>query len=316
MARIINLQDREATALQTATDILGSSGLVAVPTETVYGLAANACDADAVAKIYAAKGRPSFNPLIAHVADRQMAERFGAFDANADMLASTFWPGPLTLVLPLRAGSGLAEAVTAGLDTVALRQPQGAMAKLAQRLGCPLAAPSANSSGQLSPTRADHVAKDLGGKVDLILDNGPCAVGLESTIVKCADGKVTLLREGGVSREEIETVVGPVAGPVSDKVEAPGMMLRHYAPTKPLRLEAENAQNGEALLGFGHEAENAVLNLSQSGDLEEAAQNLFAMLHELDQSDASGIAVQPIPKTGIGAAINDRLHRAAAGAAR
>lgn len=302
-------------ALDQAAEALAGGALVAVPTETVYGLAADATNPEAVAKIYAAKGRPTFNPLIIHVSGPDMAQRYGGFDDTAERLIEAFWPGPLTLVVPMGQDSGLAEAVTANLETVAIRQPTGAMADLARRLGRPLAAPSANSSGRISPTRAEHVAADLGDKVALILDGGPCAVGLESTIVKCAGDAVTLLREGGLDQASIEAVVGPLDRPADERIEAPGMLLKHYAPSKPVRLNADHAAAGEALLGFGPQGNGAALNLSPSGDLAEAARNLFAMLHDLDGSEAKAIAVQPVPNTGLGAAINDRLRRAAAGVA-
>jgi len=316
MAKTIDLAENYDEAVSKGSDILRHGGLVAVPTETVYGLAADACNAKAVERIYSAKGRPAFNPLISHVSGIQMAQQFGVFDDRAAVLAREFWPGALTIVLPLKPGTKLAAAVTAGLDTIALRHPVGAMADLARRLDRLIAAPSANSSGRISPTKAEHVADGLGDKIDLILDGGPCAVGLESTVVKCLDGKIALLREGGVSREEIEAVAGPISDQSFGEIEAPGMMLKHYAPSKPVRLDADHAENGEALLGFGPKANGAALNLSPSGNLEEVARNLFAMLHELDRMDCSGIAVQHIPETGIGAAINDRLRRAAAGSAK
>ena len=291
-----------------AADILARGGLVAVPTETVYGLAADATNPDAVARIYAAKGRPSFNPLIVHVADLAMAERYGALDPLARALAEAFWPGPLTLVVPLRADArpALAAAVTAGLDTVAIRHAPGAMADLAARLDRPLAAPSANLSGRLSPTTAAHVAAQLGDRVDLIVAGGSCEVGLESTIVRTVPP--TLLREGGVPREEIEVVTGPLAAP-GGAIQAPGMLASHYAPNAGLRLDATDRRPGEALLGFGPVAGD--VSLSSGGDLGEAAENLYAMLAELD-ADHDAIAVAPIPEEGLGAAINDRLRRAAA----
>lgn len=314
MVSMIDLTNNYSEALSKGTAVLRHGGLAAVPTETVYGLAADACTPKAVERIYAAKGRPYFNPLIAHVSGMGMAKRYGMFDDNAEALARAFWPGPLTLVVPLEPDTKLAEAVTAGLDTVALRHPIGTMATLAERLDKPLAAPSANSSGRISPTRAQHVSADLGDKIDLILDGGPCAVGLESTIVKCADGTVTLLREGGLSVEQIEAIVGPLLRPETSDIEAPGMMLKHYAPRKPLRLNADRPKSGEALLAFGANTNDAKLNLSSTADLEEAARNLFAMLHELDSGNATGIAVQTVPDEGIGVAINDRLRRAAMGA--
>lgn len=293
-------------AIEEAARILEGGGLVAVPTETVYGLAADATNAAAVARIYEAKGRPSHNPLIAHVESLAMAERFGALGERGRALTQAFWPGPLTLVVPHR--GGLVDAVTAGLPTVALRRPVGIMAQLAERLGRPLAAPSANRSGRVSPTTAAHVAEDLSDRVDLILDGGPCPVGVESTIVRV--DPLALLREGGVTRVEIETVLGELV-PDADgsKVEAPGMLASHYAPDAPVRLDAREAREGEALLGF--DAVSGDLNLSPTGDLAEAARNLYAMLKALD-ARAARIAVAPIPREGLGMAINDRLRRAAA----
>ncbi len=310
------LLDR-SLGFDAALETLRGGGLVAVPTETVYGLAADATNAAAVAGIYEAKGRPSFNPLISHVSDLEMAQRYGVFNERALRLAHEFWPGPLTLVVPLAPKAKVADAVTANLPTIALRQPKGTMAQLSKALDVPLAAPSANSSGRISPTTALHVMDDLGGRIDLILDEGPCDVGLESTIVKVTDTELVLLREGGVTRDALEAVVGPVSHlekEAATRIEAPGMMLAHYAPRKPLRLNAGQARADEALLAFGpqvagHKA--PALNLSESGDLQEAAHNLFAYLTQLDDSDAAGIAVQSIPMTGIGAAINDRLARAA-----
>ena len=299
-----------------ALAILRDGGLVAVPTETVYGLAAHACDEKAVQNIYKAKGRPSFNPLIAHVADVVMAKRYAEFDNVSEKLAQNFWPGALTLVLPLKTPSKIAGAVTAGLDTIALRHPRGIMARLAAGLKAPLAAPSANSSGKISPTSAEHVADDLGNKVDLILDGGRCDVGLESTIVKCAKDGVYLLREGGIPLDAIKDVVGTDILKVDGtKLEAPGMMLAHYAPTSPLRLNIAEPREDEAFLAFGEGGKrNApTRNLSPTGNLEEAAHNLFAMMKELDASHPGTIAVHPIPEMGIGAAINDRLRRAAHG---
>ena len=293
-------------SLDQAADVLRAGGLVAVPTETVYGLAADATNADAVARIYAAKGRPSHNPLIAHVADRAMAERYGRLGTNARRLAERFWPGPLTLVVPIR--NPLTPAVHAGLATVALRYAPGAMDELAGRLGRPLAAPSANRSGRLSPTTAEHVLVGLGERVDLILDGGPCTAGLESTIVE-ADN-LRLLRPGMICESELrEAVEGDLRSTGSGSVEAPGMMASHYAPRARLRLDAERAEPGELLLGFGSIA--GTLNLSERGDLEEAARKLYAALAELD-AGTQCIAVAPIPRHGVGVAINDRLSRAAA----
>jgi L-threonylcarbamoyladenylate synthase len=275
---------------------------VAMPTETVYGLAADATNAEAVARIYAAKGRPSFNPLIVHVPDLDAAEELAEMPSQARALAERYWPGPLTLVLPRRAEAPIASIVTAGLPTVAIRVPRHpAMQALLRASGRPLAAPSANASGSISPTRAEHVAKSLGGRIPLILDAGPTSVGLESTIVAVDGEKLRLLRPGPIDLQlPIDT---------SGKVQAPGMLARHYAPAKPLRLDATEATPGEYLIGFGPGAGDA--SLSPSGNLIEAAARLFDLLHEADASNATAIAVAPIPAEGLGLAIHDRLRRAA-----
>lgn len=301
----------DAAGIAAAVALLCDGGIAAVPTETVYGLAADAENADAVAKIYAAKGRPAFNPLIVHVADRAMAGRYADFNALAERAASAFWPGPITLVLPLRADAGLASAVTAGLPTVALRVPShAAMQAVIAGLGRGVAAPSANASGRLSPTEAAHVAASLGDRVPLILDAGPTVAGLESSIVAIAGGAATLLREGAISREAIAAALGvPLGNAVPDAIQAPGMMLAHYAPRLPVRLNAETARAGEWHVGFGEIAGDE--NLSAGGDVAEAARNLFAALHRAEASGRSAISVAPIPPDGLGAAINDRLHRAA-----
>ena len=305
-------------AIARAAAILRDGGLVAFPTETVYGLGADATDDAAVARIYEAKGRPTFNPLIAHVADRAAAERHATFDDRARALAEAFWPGPLTLVLPKAPDCAISALALCGLETVALRCPAAAIARdLLEAVGRPIAAPSANSSGGLSPTTAAHVADDLGEKVDLILDGGACSVGLESTIVDLSVTPAALLRPGAITREDIAAVID-IIDPEGDAEapKAPGQMLSHYAPQTPLRLDATSIANDEALLAFGPSALTAKVarNLSPTGDLVEAAANLFAMLHELDASgaSASAIAVAPIPEHGLGAAINDRLRRAAA----
>jgi L-threonylcarbamoyladenylate synthase len=275
---------------------------VAVATETVYGLAADATNAEAVARIYEAKGRPSFNPLIVHVPDFSAAQTIGEFDDVAQALAESHWPGPLTLVVPLRQNAVIASIVTAGLPTIGLRVPaHPAMQALLRAAGRPLAAPSANASGSLSPTRADHVLTSLGGRIPLILDAGPTERGIESTIVAATGGALRLLRPG-----PIET--GAPASNI-DKVEAPGQLPSHYAPSKPLRLDATSAAADEYLIGFGAVAGDA--NLSPSGDLVEAAAHLFDLLHQADASARSRIAVAPVPRTGLGVAINDRLGRAA-----
>ncbi len=311
MSKIVPLT---AEFLAAAGTEIRAGRLVAFPTETVYGLGGDATNGKAVAAIFEAKGRPRFNPLIVHVPDPRAAHALGHFNDMAKTLAARFWPGPLTLVVLRRPQSGLAELVSAGLDTVALRVPahDGARALLraARR---PLAAPSANRSGKVSPTTAQHVADELGDAVALILDGGPCAVGLESTVLDVSAATPLLLRPGGVPLEDIEAALGrtvPVAG-VADAIRAPGMLESHYAPGLPLRLDAGRARRGEALLGFGA-GPDATLNLSRTGDLREAAANLFAMLRELDRPEFSGIAVMPIPETGLGRAINDRLRRAAA----
>lgn len=297
-----------------AAEILRAGGLVAFPTETVYGLGANARDAAAVRAIYSAKGRPAHNPLIVHVGDMDLARDIAVFDARAEALAQAFWPGPLTLVLPLREGAGLAAEVTAGQGAVALRMPAHPVSRAllaASRL--PLAAPSANPSGLVSPTTAAHVLTGLSGRVDAVVDGGACPVGLESTIVGLLDGPA-LLRPGGLPAEEVEACLGTALNrPDRDpsRPVAPGQLSSHYAPRAAVRLNAKAAAEGEVLLGFGP-VEGATLNLSPAGDLSEAASNLFAYLRQLDESGAGAIAVSPVPDRGLGLAINDRLRRAAA----
>jgi L-threonylcarbamoyladenylate synthase len=289
--------------------VIASGGCVAVPTETVYGLAADATDAAAVAGIYAAKGRPSFNPLIVHVPSVDAAARIARFDADARALADAFWPGPLTLVLPLRQDAGIAALVTAGLDTVAIRVPRHrAMQALIRATGKPLAAPSANASGSISPTRAAHVAASLNGRIPLIVNDGATSGGIESTIVATGDPP-RLLRPGPITVEEIARVLGRDLGGAGGTIEAPGQLASHYAPRKPLRLNATQPQGDEWLIGFGAVAGDDTL--SASGDLVEAAARLFDALHRADASDRRGIAVAPVPDDGIGVAINDRLRRAA-----
>jgi L-threonylcarbamoyladenylate synthase len=276
---------------------------VAVATETVYGLAADATNAEAVARIYEAKGRPAFNPLIVHVTNLSAAERIGVFSDEARALAEEHWPGPLTLVVPLRADAGVAAIVTAGLDTIGLRVPaHPAMQALLRAVGRPLAAPSANASGSISPTRAEHVLKSLGGRIPLVVDSGPTQRGLESTIVAATGGSLRLLRPGPV-----DVAAEPAPGA---RIEAPGQLPSHYAPSKPLRLDAIAARPDEYWIGFGPLAGDS--NLSASGDLAEAAARLFDLLHRADASDRPRIAVAPVPDRGLGAAINDRLRRAAA----
>src|SRR3954470_1993230 len=276
---------------------------VAVPTETVYGLAADATNPDAVARIYAAKGRPSFNPLIVHVGSLAEAERIGAFAETARRLAAAHWPGPLTLVVPLGSDARISPFVTAGLATIALRWPaHPAMLDLLAATGRPLAAPSANASGGISPTTAGHVLASLGGRIPLIVDGGPTQRGLESTIVKVEGERVTVLRPGPLAIEETAAAAGGI--------EAPGMLASHYAPAKLLRLNAERPEPDEWLIGFGPIQGDD--NLSASGDLDEAAAKLFAALHRADAQAKPRIAVAPVPEAGVGAAINDRLRRAAA----
>ena len=291
-----------AEAVAEAARLILAGEPVAVPTETVYGLAADATNAEAVARIYGAKGRPSFNPLIVHVPDLAAAEKIGEFGPQARDLAERHWPGPLTLVVPLREGTGIASIVTAGLPTIGLRAPSHpAMQALVRAVGRPLAAPSANASGAISPTRAEHVLKSLGGRIPLIIDGGATERGLESTIVAATDGGLRLLRPGPI-QIDAERASG-------DKIEAPGQLASHYAPSKPLRLDARVAATDEYLIGFADVGGDQ--SLSASGDLIEAAARLFDLLHQAEASAKTRIAVAPIPDAGLGAAINDRLRRAA-----
>jgi len=302
----------DPAGIAAAAKVLRAGGQVAFPTETVYGLGADARNDSAVAGIYAAKGRPSFNPLIVHLADVGAARQVAQFDERAERLAAAFWPGPLTLVLPLRDGAGISALVTAGLPTVALRVPAHPVARrLLAAFGGPLAAPSANPSGRVSPTTADHVAAGLAGRIGGVVDGGACGVGVESTIIGL-DGPATLLRAGGVPVEAVEAVLGVAPGTGGDAAvpSAPGQLASHYAPAGRLRLNATAAQPGEVMVGFGVVAGD--LTLSARGDLTEAAANLFAVLHRLDAMGAQAIAVAPVPDIGLGRAINDRLQRAAA----
>ena len=315
MAEILPLKD----AFEPALALLAAGEVVAVPTETVYGLAGDATNGEAVARIFEAKGRPRFNPLIVHVCDLDMARKIAVFDAASLKLAQRFWPGPLTLVLKLREDCGIHPLVTAGLDTVALRMPQGFARELIAALGRPLAAPSANSSGRISPTTAQAVADDLGARIRLVADGGATPVGLESTIVKAGPEGVRILRPGGVTGGEVEAALGsPVLRGGAAGIEAPGMLASHYAPDAAMRLDAGEVRPGEALLAFGPRriagAEGAVamLNLSERGDLREAAANLYGHMKALDRAGAATIAVEPIPHDGLGEAIADRLGRAAA----
>lgn len=305
-------------AIRAAAAHLRAGRLVAFPTETVYGLGADATDDRAVAAIFEAKGRPRFNPLIVHLPDMAAAETLVRADDRARALAARFWPGALTLVLPRREGCPVSLLCSAGLDSLAVRAPAHPVAQaLLRATGRPVAAPSANRSGRVSPTTAAHVAEELGDRVAAILDGGPCALGLESTVLDLTGGQPALLRPGGVTREALEAELGPLrhAEPRGGPLPSPGLLESHYAPALPLRLEAAEAAPGEALLAFGPEVPPItapMLNLSPSGDLAEAAANLFAHLRALDRPGLRGIAVMPIPETGLGAAINDRLRRAAA----
>ncbi|WP_047143546.1 L-threonylcarbamoyladenylate synthase [Aquamicrobium sp. LC103] len=315
MAEILPVDE----ALEPALALLEAGEVVALPTETVYGLAADATNGEAVARIFEVKGRPRFNPLIAHVSSMEMAEKIAVFDPASRLLAHGFWPGPLTMVLPLREGHGIHALVSAGLDTVALRMPRGFARDLVGRLGRPLAAPSANSSGRISPTNAAAVEADLGGRIKLVVDGGATPVGLESTIVKVTPEAPRILRPGGVTAEEIEMALGvKVIRGGAAGIEAPGMLTSHYAPRARIRLNATDVADGEALLAYGPtraagaEEAVAVLNLSENARPREAAANLYAYLQELDRSGARMIAVEPIPEEGLCEAVNDRLRRAAA----
>ncbi|MGE7371268.1 L-threonylcarbamoyladenylate synthase [Neorhizobium sp. NPDC001467] len=321
-ADIIDGIGHKQAAIDAAVRILKDGLPVALPTETVYGLAADATNPAAITRIYETKGRPRFNPLICHMADLTMAERHAEFDAISKKLAETFWPGPLTLILPLRQeGRRIHPLATAGLDTVGIRVPKGFSAELIAALDRPLAAPSANTSGKISPTSARHVADDLGEKLTLIIDGGAAPVGVESTILRVEGGVITLLRPGGLSVEDIEAATGLTVerreGPAAI-IEAPGMLASHYAPGAAVRLNARHVEAGEALIRLGGvpiegmEQAKAVFDLSPSGDLSEAAANLFDYLSQADATGAERIAVTAIPSQGLGEAINDRLVRAAA----
>lgn len=300
MTRVVPFGEQ---AIAEASDLILNGEPVAIATETVYGLAADATNPAAVARVYEAKGRPSFNPLIVHVPDLEAARAIGDFSAEALELAERHWPGPLTLVVPLKAGAAIASLVTAGLPTIALRVPgHRAMQALLEATRRPLAAPSANSSGSISPTRAEHVLASLGGRIALVVDDGPCEHGIESTIVAATGGPLRVLRPG--------PIVLDAAASTIDGIESPGQLQSHYAPSKPLRLEAFEAAHDEFLIGFGPVAGDS--SLSSSGDLVEAAAKLFDLLHVADESSPTRIAVAPIPDVGLGAAINDRLRKAAA----
>ncbi|MDM9626612.1 L-threonylcarbamoyladenylate synthase [Rhizobium sp. S152] len=321
MAEIIDITANKEQAIEAACKVLGEGLPIAIPTETVYGLAADATNPAAIARIYETKGRPQFNPLICHMADLAMAEQYADFDPVSRTLAEAFWPGPLTIVVPLKGGSAIHALATAGLDTVGIRVPKGFAGELIRAFGHPLAAPSANTSGKISATSADHVAADLGEKIRLILDSGASDVGVESTIVKVEDGKLRLLRPGGLPAVEIERVAGmKLVRPkkASAAIEAPGMMASHYAPGAHVRLDATDVSDSEALISFGpapvagSQSARIVLNLSETGDLSEAAANLFDYMKRADASGATTIAFSAIPDEGLGEAINDRLRRAAA----
>lgn len=303
-----------AKGIATAAELLREGELVSFPTETVYGLGADATNDQAVTAIYAAKNRPQFNPLIVHVPDKAEAQRIVEFNEHADRLSAAFWPGALTLVLPRTKNCPVSLLVSAGLDTVAVRVPNHSTAQnLLRATDRPVAAPSANPSGKISPTTAAHVMDGLNDRIAAVLDGGNCTVGLESTVVDVSGPAPVLLRPGGISFEELAEVIGPLetANGSRDSPKSPGMMERHYAPNTPLRLNAASANDGEILLAFGPDAPSSALNLSPSASLTEAAANLFAMMRTLDESGANGIAVMPIPETELGQAINDRLRRAA-----
>lgn len=313
------IDSRSADAISLAVSTLERHELVALPTETVYGLAGLSTSSRAIARIYAAKGRPSSNPLISHVSDLAMAEEYAQFDPVSRKLAEIFWPGPLTLILPLRQG-GIDRHSTAGQEFVALRAPAGFARDVIAELGLPVAAPSANTSGQISPTTARHVAADLGDRVSLIVDSGPTRLGVESTVLRAGATGLTILRQGALTAEEIAAATDiPVIEADSDDAKlSPGTLSSHYAPRAALRLNAEKVEPDEVLLAFGPapiagmDAAAAIFNLSQTGDLVEAARNLFDLMHRADETGAVGIAVAPIPQQGLGLAIGDRLRRAAA----
>ena len=297
---------------EIAAEALKTGRLVMLPTETVYGLAADASNPQAVARIFEAKGRPRFNPLIAHVANALDAETIAVFDDRARALAEAFWPGPLTIVAPVRDRERVCDLARAGLDSVAVRVPGHPRARaVIAAFGGAVVAPSANRSGRPSPTTFDDALEETGQSVGAAVDGGPCAVGVESTVVSVLDGRVALLRPGSVTREEIEAVVGPLAEEGGQGHRSPGRLALHYAPDAPVRIEAEAAKEGEILLGFGPGVGEPRWSLSPTGDLREAAANLFRLLREADRTKPAGIAVSPIPHKGLGEAINDRLRRAA-----
>ncbi len=309
----------EAGTYSHAANLLREGELVSFPTETVYGLGADATNNDAVAKIYATKNRPSFNPLIVHVADKDKAIQYVKMNDLALKLAEHFWPGPFTVVLPLKENSGLSELITAGLSTIAIRVPENKVAhELIATFDGPIAAPSANKSGKISPTTATHVDGEFGDELNMIIDGGPCEKGIESTIVQIIENEIKILRPGNITIADIESIIGKSIldnMQTSDTPNSPGQLESHYAPETKMRLNVLEPNEGEALLTFGDTAKNIdifTLNLSPSGNLVEAASNLFSMMRKLDQMNFKSIAVSPIPETGLGIAINDRLRRAAA----
>lgn len=321
MAEVIDIAREHALALGRGCKVLADGEPVAMPTETVYGLAADATNPDAIARIYEVKGRPRFNPLIAHMSGLAMAERYARFDPISRALAEAFWPGPLTLVLPLIEESAIHPLCTAGLDTVGVRVPMGFAGELIEDFGKPLAAPSANTSGKISPTSAAHVEADLGDRIALILDGGSSGVGVESTIIKVEGGIIRLLRPGGLAVDDIEARIGlPVTRQetAGAAIEAPGMLASHYAPAAAVRLNAREVCAGEVLINFGGQSVKgagqaaALFDLSAGGSLREAAANLFAIMKMADQVPSRGIAFAPVPGDGLGEAINDRIARAAA----
>jgi L-threonylcarbamoyladenylate synthase len=308
------LQGAHAGHMTAAAQTIQAGGLVAFPTETVYGLGADATNDEAVACIFDAKERPHFNPLIVHFSNQVSLANTVEFNEQAKQLASAYWPGALTMVLSRKSNCPVSLLASSGLETLAVRVPNHPLAHaLITAAGTPIAAPSANRSGEISPSTAEHVLQSLGDKVDIIIDGGPCKIGIESTVIDLSGPTPTLLRPGGITHEDLEAVIGPIvlSGSSKDSLRSPGMLERHYAPSIPLRLNAKKADPGEAFLAFGSTVSLGHANLSHLGDLKEAAANLFAMLRMLDQPDFSGIAVMKIPARGIGVAINDRLKRAA-----
>lgn len=320
MAQILSIAADESKALAEGIKLLAQAKPIAIPTETVYGLAADATNPEAITQIYQTKGRPQFNPLICHMSDLKMAMDYGQFDTLSLQLAKAFWPGALTIILPLKESSDIHKLAIAGLDSVGIRVPKGFSSQLIAKFGKPLAAPSANSSGGISPTTAQHVQDDLGSKIALILDQGACDLGVESTIVKVDGADTYLLRPGGIAAQDIEDAIGKplIRIGAGSKIEAPGMLTSHYAPNAKMRLNATRVLPGEVLLTLGdadidgQDDVKAEFNLSRSGDLKEAAHNLFDMLIMADKTGTDMIAVAPIPNDGLGEAINDRLNRAAA----